>query len=221
MQSFTAKITSKEFITDDTIKLSITAPEDFSYEPGQFVMFKITKGEETKSRAYSILADEPAKLHFVIRLIPGGYASEEFRKCKVSDQFEVQGPFGVFTFDPNSSDNHWFIGCGCGIAPLYCIIKKYLPMHPNKKFTLLFGTKTKKDLYFYDELKELEKTHQNFTYLPTLTREEWSGKTGRIQKHLPENLQNKTFYICGLNELVNQTKDLLIDKGVESNKIKI
>lgn len=220
MQTFTAKALKKEFITDDTIELTITAPEDFSYEPGQYMLFKIKKGEEAKSRAYSILGSQKGKLHFAIRLLENGFASEKFRETKVGDSFEVKGPLGHLVFAPDSSDEHWFIGCGCGIAPLYCMLRKFLPKYPLKRFTLLFGTKKKKDLLFYGELKAWEKKHPNFTYLPTITREEWEGRTGRVQKHLPENLNNKTFYICGLKELVEETKELLIEKGVKPEKIK-
>lgn len=219
MQTFTAEVTEKETINDDTILLTITAPEDFTYQPGQYVMFKIVKGTGSKPRAYSILSSEPGKLHFVIRLIEGGFAGEVFKETKVGDNFEVKGPLGHLTFAPDSSDDHWLIGCGCGIAPLYCMIKKYLPLHPDKKFTLLFGTKKKKDLLFHDELQELEKANRNFTYLPTITREDWEGKMGRVQKHLPEDLNNKTFYICGLKELVEETKDLLIQKEVNPKNI--
>ncbi len=217
-EKFTGEVISKEFLTDDTIRLTVASPESFSYRPGQFVIFQIKKGKEAKNRAYSILEGEKKKLHFAIRLLEGGFASEEFRQCRKGSRFELKGPFGQFAFD-EKGEAHWFIASGVGMAPLYCMIKKFLPQHPGKKFVLLFGAKTRQDLLFYDELKEMEEKYPGFSYLPTLSREEWAGRTGRVQKHLPNDLQNKTFYLCGLKEMVKETKDLLIEKGVPPERI--
>ena len=43
---------------------------------------------------------------------------------------------------------------------------------------------------------------------------------GHAQDHLGKDLQNKTFYICGLKDLVLETKELLLNKGVDSKNIK-
>ena len=44
---------------------------------------------------------------------------------------------------------------------------------------------------------------------------------GRVQLHLPSDLQHKTFYICGLKEMVLETRELLLSKGVSPDKIKV
>ena len=67
---------------------------------------------------------------------------------------------------------------------------------------------------------ELAKKNKNFEYLPTITREAWEGKTGRVHTHLNNNLQNKTFYICGLKQLIESTKEVLLEKGVKSEDIR-
>ena len=223
MQEITAEVIEKKQLTHDTIFLSLEVPEDFSFKAGQFVMFKINNGTEERLRAYSILSPESqkGKLDFVIRIIEGGFAGEVFRKTEVGDEFVIRGPMGhmIFAEDSPNKEN-WFVCCGCGIASLHSMIKTYLKKFPEKKFILLFGTKRREDLLFYDELKELEEKNPNFTYIPALTREEWEGKMGRVQKNLPEDVKNKTFYICGLKELVMDTKDLLLEKGVKNEDVK-
>lgn len=220
MQTFQTKVIEKKNLTDDTIQLTVTCPEDFNFIPGQYVFFKIVKDKETKQRAYSILNKENNKLNFAIRLLEKGFASEVFKKTKEGDEFELKGPLGHMTFDENEQE-HWFIGCGCGIAPLICMINENIAKFPDKKFVLLFSTKTKEDLLFFEELHELEKKHTNFTYIPTLTRDKWKGKTGRVQNHLPDDLTNKIFYICGIKELVEDVKNLLLEKGVDKSKVKV
>ena len=57
--------------------------------------------------------------------------------------------------------------------------------------------------------------------MPTLTREEWDGLTGRVQKHLPEWTMSTTFYVCGRKEMVLEVVEMLKSKGVQSEHIKI
>lgn len=172
---FTAEVIGKEQLTHDVIKLSIKVPQDFEYQPGQFITFMIEMDGEVKPRSYSILSSESGRVDFAIKLIPDGFAGEVFRRVEVGDKFNVKGPLGHFTLNENSRE-HWLIGCGCGLAPLYCMLNVYLEKFPEHKFYLLFSVKFEKDLILHEELKELGRKYENFTYIPTLTREEWSGK---------------------------------------------
>ena len=221
IETFTSTVLSKKNLTEDTILLSLDAPDTFTFNAGQFVTFTIVKDGESKSRAYSILNSpvQKNKLEFVIKLIDGGFASETFRTTKEKDTFELKGPFDHLLLDESSS-NHWLIGCGCGIAPLHSIVVTHLSQYPNSQFTLIISVKTQKDLLLHDLFLKIEQDNPHFTYIPTLTREEWTGKTGRVQTHLPDDVKNKTFYICGLNSLVEDVKELLLQKGVDQKNIK-
>ncbi|MEW5896171.1 MAG: FAD-dependent oxidoreductase [Nanoarchaeota archaeon] len=253
VREFEATVTGKEQITPEIIKLTLTAPEDFSFIPGQFVVFVIERDGVKKPRSYSIFDSElkgnelqeglvekkPAsrnkkkqktggsedkfdnKLGFIIKIIEGGFAGGKFKELKLGDKLEVKGPFGHFVFDEQSkNEEHWFIGCGCGLAPLYNMITANVAKFPRRKFVLLVSVKTKKDLIFHDLLLEMEKKHANFKYIPSLTREEWAGKTGRVQRHLPESAQGKTFYICGMAGMVSAVKEHLLNSGVKPEDIK-
>lgn len=251
---FESIVIGKEQVTSDIIKLTLTAPKDFSFIPGQFVVFIIERNGVKKSRSYSIFDSELKSgeltgdnkfvgnknkkgkkietignkfetignnLGFIIKIIEGGFAGGKFKELKLGDKLEVKGPFGHFIFDERSKNKeHWFIGCGCGLAPLYNIIIANLAKFPQRKFVLLFSVKTKQNLIFHGFLKELGKKHPNFEYIPTLTREEWAGRTGRVLEHLPEDVKHKTFYICGMNEMVSSVKEHLLTAGVKLKDIK-
>ena len=97
------------------------------------------------------------------------------------------------------------------------------------KFKLFFGVRTKKDLFLNEDFKKIALKNANFDYHPTLSREKWDGdsededikygRIGHVQDNLGDNLQNKTFYICGLKELVIEAKELLLSKGVAAEDI--
>lgn len=239
--SFTAIVIEKKYLTDDVIFLALTHPPNFNFKAGQFLSLKII-GKKTHTitgsishqgqkedppkpfqmKSYSIFSPpkQKNKLDFIIKLIPGGYASEVFRATNVGDQFEAKGPLGHFFFD-ESVDNfeQWFIGAGTGITPLHSMIVEHLEQHPRKVFKLIYGARSRKTLFYHTEFEEMELRHPNFEYLPTLSRDDWEGAKGRVQVHLRGDLSDKTFYICGLKELIVETKDLLLKNGVKQENI--
>lgn len=221
MKTDQAQVLAKVFLTEDTIKLTLGVAKEFKFIPGQFVLFEMNKGQETKNRAYSILEGSLGKISFLIKLIKGGFSSEILRKLKKGDTLDFKGPFGHLVFNSHDQNKEiWFITAGCGLAPFYGMIKDNLAKCPNKKFVLLFSAKIRKGLLFEQEFRELAAVYPNFKYIPSLTQEKWAGKMGRVQKHLPKNLASKTFYICGIKELVQETKELLLSKGVNEQNIK-
>ena len=223
IHSFTTTVLGNTKLTNDIILLSLSTPKDFSYQAGQFITLRIEKGEEFRLKSYSILSPSPekGKVDLCIKIIEGGFASEVFKKVKKGDTFQVKGPFGHFVFEEGDKNKEiWLIGGGTGVAPLYSMLKKHLATQKSKKFVLIFSVKEKKDLFLHEEFEQLAKKHLNFTYVPTLTREKWRGATGRVQLHLPADGENKTFYICGLKELVLETKEVLLKKGVTQKNVK-
>jgi ferredoxin-NADP reductase len=153
-------------------------------------------------------------------LIDGGYASEKFRKMEAGEKISFRGPMGGLRFD-ESNKNHFFVCTGTGITPFYSIFKEFVASNPDHQFTLLFGTRLEKDIVLRSEFEQMAAEFDNFTYLITLTREDWSGLRGRVQEHLPESVAETSFYICGLKDMVLDTRQKLLDQDVEPEHIKI
>ncbi len=219
IQEFEGKVIAKKYLTKDVIELSFSIPEAFDFQAGQFVMLRMHNDDVYKFKSYSILSPPSQKgtLDLCIKIIDGGFASEAFKVLEVGENLTMRGPFGHFTFKDQAPEI-WFIGTGTGVAPFYCMLSEYLSKSQTK-FRLIFGVKTKGDLFYYDYFKDLEKKYPQFTYCPTLTREEWNGATGRVQKQLGDNLQDKEFYICGLKEMVLETQEYLLKSGVSPEHI--
>ncbi len=219
INTFTGKVVEKINLTDSVIKLSFEVPT-FEFKSGQFVSIVIRKGEEKKLKSYSILnkPSQKNKLDLAIKLIDDGFASEVFKEVVVGTEFEIKGPMGHFVFEDDDNDK-WFLGAGTGVAPLHSMITEHVSKS-DKQFVLLFGVKTQKDLFLHSDFLKLASDHDNFEYKPVLSREEWDGLKGHVQDHLPGDSENKTFYICGLKELVLETKELLVKKGVALESIK-
>lgn len=223
IHSFQATVLGHKKLIDDVIFLSLSAPKEFSFLAGQFITLRVEQGVEFRMKSYSVLnpPSEKGKVDLCIKIVDGGFASEVLKKAKKGDSFQIKGPFGHFVFEEDDKNKEiWLIGSGTGVAPLYSMLKEHLATSKNKKFVLIFSVREKKDLFLDEELTQLEKKYAHFTYIPTLTREKWKGATGRVQEHLPADLENKTFYICGLKELVLETKEALLKKGAALKNVK-
>jgi len=218
----TATLKEKKDLTKDVMFLSFEVPPTFCFEAGQYVILKITKDTNFRMKSYSILnpPSEKGVLHLCAKLITGGFASEAFKTMKPGEKMTFRGPLGHLTFDTASAE-HWFITNGTGITPFYSMILEYVSQYPQQKFNLIFGVRSQPDLFLHRELQELAQQNPNFTYIPTLSKDSWEGSMGRVQMHLPKDMQNKTFYICGLKEMVLETQQLLAQKGVPKEKIRV
>ena len=222
ISTFNAELIDKVKLTDDVLLLSFKVPDSFTFQAGQFISLVLKNHDQQKPRSYSILSppSKKGKLDLCVKIIPGGFASEIFDNMSVGDVVTAKGPFGHFVFNSESNDEHWFIGAGTGLAPLYSIIKEHLPNYPDKRFCLLMGYRMEQNILMHEELLNLSKQYDNFEYVLVLSRSSWSGKQGHVQQHLGQNLQNKTFYICGLKELVVETQQLLLTQEVKPEHIK-
>lgn len=221
IQEFEVKLIEKKSLTKDVIELSFSVPESFEFKAGQFVMLRVQNENIFKFKSYSVLNSplQKGRMDFCIKLVDGGFASEAFKCIEVGDTLLMRGTFGHFILDLHTdADEIWMIGTGTGIAPFYSMLKTYLGKS-TKKFRLIIGVRTQEDLLYHDEFREMEKKHKNFIYSPTLSKEDWDGFTGRVQKHLGGDLQGKDFYICGLKEMVLDTQKYLLDRKVDTKQI--
>jgi len=219
---FKAELLKKKELTDDTILFTFKIPSSFSFQAGQFIMVRVEKDIEYKWRAYSILNPPSQKeyLELCIKIVPGGFASEFFKQFDVGTKVSMKGPIGGLLFD-SSSEEHWFICAGTGMAPFYSMILENISKLPPKKFKLIMGTRHQNSILFHQEFLNLAKKHSSFEYVPTLSREKWDGKMGHVQEHITGDLKGKTFYICGLKELVLETKELLLQNNVPESRIRV
>jgi Na+-transporting NADH:ubiquinone oxidoreductase subunit F len=141
------------------------------------------------------------------------------------EELTINGPYGEFYLRDSDSDI-LFISTGSGLAPIRAILQKMAQDHNPRKATLFFGARTREHLFFYDGLRELEKTLPNFTFVPTLSRpteeDQWEGERGRvtdlIEKYIPDHADIEA-YICGSPAMVESCEASLEQKGVPQERI--
>ena len=218
------KIDVESFDTK-TFHFRLSNNEEIDFKAGQYIFIKHLKEGKPMVKPYSI-ASSPSdknKIEIVLNKIPNGYFSTYLcDRVNVGDVLEIKGPLGLFNLKEPINNDVIFVGTGTGIGPLRSMIRRVFELRTSKKIWLFFGEKTEEEILYKEEFEELEKEHENFRYIPILSRQEWNGEKGHVQdaiKKYIKNSENMEAYICGLINMVDETKSLLKDLGFDPKKI--
>jgi len=225
----TGKVIRIENETQNTRRFWIQVPEleKFDFTPGQFITFDLPIHEKPNKRirSYSIASwpDGTNVFELVIVLLEGGLGTTYlFNNVDVGSELTLRGPQGVFTLKDEDLQKEIFMICtGTGIAP-FRSMANYLKLHniSHKNIYLIFGTRKRDDLLYYEELKNIGL--ENFQYIPTLSREEWEGRTGyvhNIYEELCSEKQPALFLLCGWKVMIDEAKQRILAMGYDKKSI--
>jgi ferredoxin-NADP reductase len=233
-KTFDARVVRSVALSEFTrhLELEVDGVSHFGFVPGQWLSVKATTPDgEEMTRAYSIASPPSDNGHFAFCLnrVEDGFMSNHLCTLNEGAKISFQGPFGDFILRPPLRDTI-FIATGTGIAPFRSMLHWLLAeegRHQGRQFWLLFGARTEQDLYYREEFEKLAAKHDNFHFLPTLSRAEdkdnWKGLRGYVQQHLGEIVGMRTdmhAYICGLDKMVKANRELLKSLGWDRTAIR-
>nr|WP_319569885.1 NADH:ubiquinone reductase (Na(+)-transporting) subunit F [uncultured Draconibacterium sp.] len=225
--------------------------EEYREEWEKFGMFDLVmKNPEPTFRAYS-MANHPAEGNIVMLNIriatpPFDRVSNGFKKVnpgicssyifnlKPGDKVTVSGPYGEFFLKDNDSEM-MFVGGGAGMAPmrshlfhLFHTIKE-----SKKKVTFWYGARSWKEVFYYDQFRDIEKNFPNFEFHLALDREDPEAdklgieyKTGFVHQVIHDNYLSQheepeeiDFYMCGPPMMNDAVQKMLYDLGVPDENV--
>jgi propane monooxygenase reductase component len=230
IQEAVAEVVSNEPVTHDMrhLVLHLLAPEEMAYWPGQYVDIAIPETEETRSFSMANTSSMgTGLLEFIIRVYPGGRFSHYLdTKLAVGDRLDVVGPFGVFTLRDGRDCDLVFVGGGAGMAPILSVLRSLAERGSDRKATYYYGARTKADLCFEDELRALERSMADFTFVPALSEpvpgEDWDGEVGLITDVVARretDLSDSDAYVCGPPPMVEAAMEVLATLGAPDKRI--
>lgn len=161
------------------------SPDKFKGDWDHFKLWDLKMvNEEPVFRAYS-MANHPAEGNIVkltIRIatppfdkVKGGWADINPGICssyifsrKPGDKVTISGPFGEF-FIKDTGKEMLYVGGGAGMAPMRShLFHLFHTLKTNRKVTFFYGGRTKKELFFIEEFREIEKQFPNFRFVVAL-----------------------------------------------------
>lgn len=221
--------------------------ERFTPEWDQFKMWDlVTKVDEPIFRAYS-MANHPAEGNIVMLNIriatppwdraagkfmdvnPGLCSSFVFTR-KPGDKVTVSGPYGEFFIKPTNKEMV-YIGGGAGMAPLRAhIFHLFHTMKTDRKVSYWYGGRSKRELFYTEHFRAIEKDFPNFQYNIALSEplpeDNWDGYVGFIHQVVLDNHLSKhdepeeiEFYLCGPPMMNSAVFKMLDELGVPEENI--
>ena len=184
--------------------LKLDRPMDF--QAGQYINLE-APGVPGQTRAFS-LAERPGGqiVELNIRLVPGGQVTSWIHEqMKVGDTVKISGPYGRFFVKKSANMPLIFIAGGSGLSSPKSMIEDLLAEGCTLPITLVYGQRTRQELYYHDKFLALAEKHANFTYVPSLSQEpegnDWQGARGFVHEtaksHFNNDFRGHKAYLCG------------------------
>lgn len=233
-------------------------PEKFKAEWDKFKLWPLVmKNDELVERAYS-MASYPAegrKIMLNVRIatppfdratndwmkVNPGIASSYVFSRKAGDPVVVSGPYGEF-FINESEAEMLYVGGGAGMAPMRShLYHLFRTVKTGRKVTYWYGGRSKRELFYTDHFRALEKDFPNFKFYLALSEpqpeDNWKVKEGidgegdgfvgfihnvvidnYLSKH--ENPEDIELYFCGPPMMNKAVQKMGEDFGLDPENIR-
>jgi ferredoxin/flavodoxin---NADP+ reductase len=183
----------------------------FEFEAGQIISLSLS--EDQKPRMYSIASGEKdANIQVLFNVVNEGQLTPLLSSLKAGDFIWTSVGFGKFT---GIEGEAYWIAQGTGVAPFASMFRSG---QQNRK-TLIHGGRFPDSFYYSDEFEPVLKEN----YIRCCSRVELEGAYhGRVTDYLNslDSLSKEAmYYLCGSSEMVVETRDILIRKGVPFRRI--
>jgi ferredoxin-NADP reductase len=223
----------------DVIEVSITSKtlrlvsEDHHLPPflsGQYIALFPEIGNIKTSRPYSL--SSPPNQHgyydITVRRIENGLVSNYLLdEVKKGDRLVTSGPAGNFYFNPLFHDRTMVcLAGGSGVTPFMSMIREIVETGLDRTVYLFHGNKTLDDAIFHDRIMNISSRFDNIQYVPVIENPPagYIGQTGlitgQIIKEVLEDMSDKTFYLCGPQEMYEFCIPELEKLGIPGRKIR-
>ena len=235
-------------------------PDKFKKEWDNFNLWSLVmKNDETVERAYS-MASYPAegkRIMLNVRIatppfdkdkgdwmdVNPGIASSYIFGLKEGDEVTISGPYGEFFINDESDAEMLYVGGGAGMAPMRShLYHLFRTLKTGRKVTFWYGGRSKRELFYIDHFKALERDFPNFRFFMALSEpleednwkekkdiddEEGDGFLGFIHQSVIEHYLNHheepeeiELYFCGpplMNQAVQKMGE---DFGIPDENIR-
>lgn len=237
IQKYSSKVVSIKDLTHDIKEVTFDLQgEEINFQAGKYVQLVVPPHNKIKGytqRAYSMASrpGDKGNVQLLIRLVPGGIATSWVHTLlNEGDTVELVGPFGDF-FRSDTEATMICIAGGSGMAPFKSILYDMFDSGEiNREVWYFFGARTSKDMFYLDEMRELEKKWENFHFVAALSEpeegSEWAGETGLITDVLDTYLKNKIDmekpregYLCGSPGMIDACNSVLGKNKIAPDKI--
>jgi propane monooxygenase reductase subunit len=226
-----AQVESIESLTHDIrlLTVKLLEPEEMLFRAGQYVELEIPGTGVVRS--YS-MANTPRRSDYIqcmIKVFQGGKFSSLLEgQLQNGQELTVTGPYGTLMLREGEGEV-LMVGGGSGMGPLWSLLNDIMEQGIRRKVTFFYGARACRDLFYLEKFAELERSHENFHFIPALSspqpEDEWSGERGYIHEvldrypNLPTAPSKTQAYLCGPEAMIDAVIAVLKRKGYDDDQI--
>lgn len=208
-------------------------PEGFSHVPGQYADFALIDPSRTdaegSTRTFSLacIPSDP-DIRVATRIRETAF-KKELEAMPLGGAVNFDGPFGSFTLHKNASRPAVFLAGGIGITPFISMVRSAAEAGSPHRITLFYSNRRIEDAAFFEDLSDIARTYERFTFVPTMTAMEhsphaWSGERGYIdtamlKRHLSD-IASPVYYVAGPPAMVAAMREILVAAGADEDSIR-
>ncbi|NML27327.1 NADH:ubiquinone reductase (Na(+)-transporting) subunit F [Zoogloea dura] len=206
VRDFDGTVTRIESLTPTIKGVWIKLDTPMRFQAGQYVNLELPGG--IGSRAFSVASPPSAdgEVELNIRIVPGGqgttYVHEALRS---GERVRISGPYGRFFVKKSAAVPVVFMAGGSGLSSPRSMILDLLEEGFTLPITLVYGQRSRDELYYHDEFLALAAKHPNFRYVPALSNEpagsDWNGFRGFVHEAakaaFDNDFRSHKAYLCG------------------------
>jgi phenol/toluene 2-monooxygenase (NADH) P5/A5 len=207
VRDFQGTVSRIESLTPTIKGIWIRLDEPMHFQAGQYVNLHIpTLGI---SRPFS-LAQAPSphdrEIELNVRIVAGGAGTAYLHHAlQVGAPIKVSGPYGRFFVRKSADAPSLFMAGGSGLSSPRSMILDLLAQGSPHPITLVYGQRSRAELYYHDAFMRLAEQHPTFTYVPALSHEpqgsDWTGFRGFVHEaakaHFDNDFRGHKAYLCG------------------------
>ncbi|MCB4857973.1 hypothetical protein K7W03_00040 [Sphingobium sp. PNB] len=160
------------------------------------------------TRAFSLASNPhaPGAVELNIRIVPGGVGTTWIHEhLKEGDRVKLSGPYGRFFVRHSAKAPMLFLAGGSGLSSPRSMILDLIARNETLPITLVYGARSREELYYHEEFEALARTHANFRYVPALSDEPadsgWTGFRGYVHEAaraaFDNDFRGHKAYLCG------------------------
>ena len=199
----------------------------FDYIPGQFAFLTLyRKTPPTEEHPFTI-SSSPTQVGFITFTIKqSGDFTSTIYLTKPGETAAIDGPYGRFSYLRFSQiDRMIMIAGGVGLTPIISCLRHMAATGFDKPVILIWSNHTSKNIFFADELKQIQTTLSNMQIYYVLSHEpSYNGLKGHIneellRKLLPPVTAKTQVMLCGPSPMMSSVIDALRSLGFSRGQI--
>jgi aquacobalamin reductase/NAD(P)H-flavin reductase len=217
-------VTSMKLLTPQVYRVELKPSAPVVFHAGQYL--QVVMGENDK-RPFSIasMPSEPERLELHIGAADDNpYATEVIERMQTEGQVAVEAPLGVAQYRADSSRPMVLLAGGTGFSYTWSILQQHLASTDTRPVALYWGARELEDLYLHEQLRQLERIHEKFSYRPVLESPPagWDSARGLVHHAVLADFTDMTqldVYVAGRFEMVRIVRDEFVQHGLPETQL--